>query len=70
MAESALAAVSTESEIDARRVSPAGHLADRFDAAEVTGPRAVRIREVPFLTMVTVRAVPGSAATPAFRMTS
>lgn len=45
-----------------RRLSPAAHLAERFAAAEVSGPRAVRIREVPFLTMVGVRAVPGSAA--------
>jgi sarcosine oxidase subunit gamma len=44
------------------RVSPAAHLAERFAAAEVSGPRAVRIRELPFLTMVGVRAVPGSAA--------
>jgi sarcosine oxidase, subunit gamma len=45
-----------------RPVSPAGHLAERFAAAEVTGPRAVGIREVPFRTMVGVRAVLGSAA--------
>ena len=45
-----------------RRASPAAHLAERFAAAEVSGPRAVRIREVPFLTMVGVRAVPASAA--------
>ena len=44
------------------RVSPAAHLAERFAAAEVLGPRAVRIREVPFLTMVGLRAVPGTAA--------
>lgn len=43
-----------------RRVSPAAHLAERFASAEVTGPLAVAVREVPFLTMVGVRAVPGS----------
>lgn len=45
-----------------RRVSPAAHLAGRFAAAEVTGPRAVAVREVPFLTMVGLRVVTGSAA--------
>ena len=47
---------------DRRPVSPAAHLADRFAAAEVTGPRGVGLRELPFLTMVGLRAVPGSAA--------
>ncbi len=46
----------------ARRVSPAAHLTERFAAAEVTGPRAVSLREVPFLTMVGLRAVAGSEA--------
>ena len=45
-----------------RRVSPAAHLAERFAAAEVTGPRAVSVREVPFLTMVGLRTVPGTDA--------
>lgn len=45
-----------------RRASPAAHLAERFVAAQVSGTRAVSIREVPFLTMVGVRTVPGSAA--------
>ena len=52
----------TGPEADRRRVSPAAHLADRFAAAEVTGPRGVSLRELPFLTMVGLRAVPGSAA--------
>lgn len=43
-----------------RRVSPVGHLSDVFAAAEVTGPRAVAVREVPFLTMVTLRLALGS----------
>ena len=63
MAESAVTAAPTESLADARRVSPAAHLAEQFAAAEVTGARAVRIREVAFLTMVGVRVGPGSAAT-------
>ena len=49
-------------EADRRRVSPAAQLADRFAAAEVTGPRGVSLRELAFLTMVGLRAVPGSAA--------
>ena len=43
-----------------RRISPAAHLAEQFAAAEVTGPRGVSLREVPFQTMVGVRTVPGS----------
>lgn len=50
------------SDLGLRPVSPAAHLAERFAAAEVTGRRGVRLREVPFLTMVGIRAVPGSAA--------
>lgn len=45
-----------------RPVSPAAHLAKRFAAAEVTGPRAVSLRETPFLTMVGMRVAPGSVA--------
>lgn len=52
--------------IAAYRVSPAAHLADRFEAAEVTGPRAIRIRELPFLTMIGLRALPGSAVAARF----
>jgi sarcosine oxidase subunit gamma len=44
------------------RVSPAAHLAMRFAAAEVTGPRAVRLRELPFQTMVGLRVTPGTPA--------
>jgi len=44
------------------RVSPAGHLAERFAAAEVTGPRAVQLRELPFQTMVGLRVAPGTSA--------
>lgn len=45
-----------------RPVSPAAQLRDRFAAAEVRGARGVALREVPFLTMVGIRVVPGSAA--------
>jgi sarcosine oxidase subunit gamma len=62
MVESTVTAAPTESLADVRRVSPAAHLAEQFAAAEVTGARAVRLREVAFLTMVGVRSVPGSAA--------
>lgn len=48
-----------------RRVSPAGHLAAAFAAAAVTDAesdgRGIAFREIPFLTMVGLRAVPGSA---------
>ncbi|WP_415855317.1 sarcosine oxidase subunit gamma [Sinomonas sp. G460-2] len=44
------------------RRSPAAHLAPRFAEAEVTGARRVSLREVPFRTMVGLRAVPGSDA--------
>jgi sarcosine oxidase subunit gamma len=63
MVESAVTATPTESLADVRRVSPAAHLTEQFAAAEVTGARAVRIREMAFLTMVGVRSAPGSAAT-------
>lgn len=62
MVETVLGAAPAESAADHGRLSPAAHLADRFVAADVSGPRAVRLREVPFLTMVGVRAVHGSAA--------
>ena len=39
-----------------RPVSPAAHLAEAFAAATVVGPRAVRLREVPFQTMIGIRA--------------
>jgi sarcosine oxidase, subunit gamma len=62
MVESAVIEAATKGAAGLRPVSPAAHLAERFAAAEVSGPRAVRIREVPFLTMVGVRAVLGSPA--------
>ncbi len=45
-----------------RPVSPAAHLARRFAQAEVTGARGVSLRELPFLTQVGLRVVPGTAA--------
>jgi sarcosine oxidase subunit gamma len=63
MVESAVTVAPTEFLADVRRVSPAAHLAEQFAAAKVTGARAVRIKEVAFLTMVGVRSAPGSAAT-------
>ena|SRR3712207_5513898 len=44
------------------RRSPLRHLHDRFEAEQVTGERAVALREVPFLGMVSVRVAPDSPA--------
>ena len=44
------------------RHSPLERLADRLRAAAVAGDRGVRLRELPFLAMVSVRVAPGSAA--------
>jgi sarcosine oxidase subunit gamma len=46
---------------DLRR-SPAGHHAAKFKAAEVAGPYSVVLRELPFLTQVGLRIVPGTDA--------
>jgi sarcosine oxidase subunit gamma len=51
----------TSEPLELRR-SPLALLADDLAAADVTGRRNVSLREVPFLTMVSVRAVPGSAS--------
>ena len=42
--------------------SPLAHLEDRLRDATVNGDRAVRLRELPFLTMISVRTEPGSPA--------
>jgi sarcosine oxidase subunit gamma len=42
------------------RRSPLAGLDDTLAAADVTGARGVRLREVPFLTMLGLRAEPGS----------
>ena len=62
MAETTVMDATREAVAALRPISPAAHLAARFAAAEVRGARAVRIREVPFLTMVGLRAAPGSSA--------
>lgn len=46
----------------ALRESPLQHLADELAQAEVSGKHAVAIREIPFATMIGIRAIPGSAA--------
>lgn len=46
----------------ALRRSPLAHLAQRMHERTVTGERGVALREVPFLTMVGLRVVPGTAA--------
>ncbi|NKX51882.1 sarcosine oxidase subunit gamma family protein [Arthrobacter deserti] len=44
------------------RRSPLAHLAGAIEAGAVAGERGVALREIPFLTMVGLRAGPGSAA--------
>jgi sarcosine oxidase subunit gamma len=44
------------------RRSPLHHLHDRFEAERIAGERGVALRELPFLTMVSVRVDPGSPA--------
>lgn len=44
------------------RRSPLAHLARAIEAGSVAGERGVTLREIPFLTMVGLRAEPGSAA--------
>ena len=44
------------------RRSPLQHLHDRLEAGSVGGHRGVALRELPFLTMVSVRVEPGSPA--------
>jgi len=62
MVETVVTAARTESVVELGRVSPAAHLGGLFAAAEVSGSRGVRVRELPFLTMVGLRVEPGSAA--------
>lgn len=54
--------VNTKPDPRALRESPLQHLTDELAQAEVTGPPAVAIRELPFATMIGIRAIPGSAA--------
>ena len=46
----------------ALRESPLQHLATELEAVEATGPHNVSIRELPFATMIGIRAMPGSPA--------
>lgn len=52
----------TMTEVAGLRRSPTNHLTAEMAAADVNGARGVRLREVPFLTMVGVRAQPGSGS--------
>lgn len=54
--------VNTKPDPRALRESPLQHLTGELAQAEVTGPQAVAIREIPFATMIGIRAIPGSAA--------
>jgi sarcosine oxidase, subunit gamma len=49
-------------DLSALRRSPLHHLHDVFRTARVAGDRGVAVREAAFLTMVSVRVDPGSAA--------
>jgi heterotetrameric sarcosine oxidase gamma subunit len=49
-------------DIAALRRSPLAHLEERIRLESVDGPRGVRLREWPFLTMVALRAVATSSA--------
>ena len=46
----------------ALRESPLQHLAADLEAAEVRGAQGVAVREIPFATMLGIRAAPGSPA--------
>jgi sarcosine oxidase subunit gamma len=59
-AVSAAASNATAPNVAALRRSPLSDLAADFEAATVTGPRAVRLREIPFLAQVNLRADPAN----------
>lgn len=52
------------------RRSPLQHLAQDFAAASDSGSESISLREVPFLTQIGLRAVPGSTAHTAFAETT
>jgi len=54
--------VNTKPDPRALRESPLQHLAAELAKAEVTGPQAVAIREIPFATMIGIRATRGTTA--------
>ncbi|MDN5756004.1 MAG: sarcosine oxidase subunit gamma family protein [Micrococcaceae bacterium] len=61
MAENTLEAPSVSQEVAALRTSPVGYLARDMAAGSVAGERGVALRELPFLTQIGLRVVPGSA---------
>jgi sarcosine oxidase subunit gamma len=62
MGESAVTEAPIWLRAEARPVSPAAHLQPQFAAATASSNQAVSIRELPFLTMIGVRVVTGTAA--------
>ena len=62
MVESVMTGALADPVAGLRPVSPAARLSESFAAAEVTGPRGIRLRELPFQTMVGLRVSPGTAA--------
>ncbi len=61
MAENTLEAPSVNQEVAALRTSPVGYLAREMAAGSVSGERGIALRELPFLTQIGLRVVPGSA---------
>ncbi len=61
MAENTLEAPSVSQEVAALRSSPVGYLAREMAAGSVSGDRGIALRELPFLTQIGLRVVPGSA---------
>ncbi|MGP5164208.1 sarcosine oxidase subunit gamma [Arthrobacter rhombi] len=61
MAENTLEAPAVSQEVAALRTSPVGYLAQDMAAGSVSGERGVTLRELPFLTQIGLRVVPGSA---------
>lgn len=59
-ATTSVPAVAGIEELDRLRVAPAAHLADLMAGAEVTGDRAVALREHAFPVQIGLRAAPGS----------
>jgi len=62
MAEQLIEQTAHNPKLAGLRRSPLAQLAADLEAGTVTGARGVALREVPFLTMVGLRAEPGSAA--------
>lgn len=60
MADQSSNTTSTMGTTTAVRRSPAQHLTEQMAAAQVTGPRGVSLKEIPFAPQLGVRARPGS----------